>query len=164
MTKISLLTKVKHVLQYLFLAWYVKCSNGNIRLAMRKKYPACPSPSLALTYRTNPTMTSYWNFIGNMKGKLIIAPTDRACIAQRVRCHLVLSEVDRARFGLDLYHQPAIIGWGVCPAELPISIHCSSNQSNGFGPIFHPPSPNCTLAKNAFSLDPDQFSRWIRPH
>ena len=84
--------------------------------------------------------------------------------SQWVRCHLVLSEVDRARFGLDLYHQPAIIGWGVCPAELPISIHCSSNQSNGFGPIFHPPSPNCTLAKNAFSLDPDQFSRWIRPH
>ena len=138
MTKISLLTKVKHVLQYLFLAWYVKCSNGNIRLAMRKKYPACPSPSLALTYRTNPTMTSYWNFIGNMKGKLIIAPTDRACIAQRVRCHLVLSEVDRARFGLDLYHQPAIIGWGVCPAELPISIHLEL-QSNGLGPDFPPP-------------------------
>ena len=45
MTKILWLTKVKHVIPYLFLAWYVKCSNGNIRLATRKKYPACLSPS-----------------------------------------------------------------------------------------------------------------------
>ena len=50
LTKILWLTKVKHVIPYLFLARYVKCSNGNIRLTMRKKYPACLSPSLALIY------------------------------------------------------------------------------------------------------------------
>ena len=38
------------------------------------------------------------------------------------RWHLVLSKPDRARFGLDLYHQPAIIGWGVWPV-LPANFH-----------------------------------------
>ena len=98
------------------------------------------------------------------KGKLLQFPLYRQNTYFPERCHLVLSEPDRARFGLNLYHQPAIIGWGVWPQDGAASCQfpyiCSKVIASA--PISHLPyqgvSPDCTLGKNSLSLE--QLSFW----